>query len=228
MANIEKAKKNIIVKVNPNYRKIHQQTITITENTDNVIKETVSVDVIQNPNLFYINLNNSGSILEWDLNEFNLIEETEINHPIPIYYYSANYSGETTYFFKGNIFGAFHKNYIEYLVNNGAVNLTTGSNKKVLLVARKSDKKLIYYNGEVPSTLSNNAANNLYLTNTNITIGYGEDYSNMQANEHTTITLTLNEQLYLALYDRSAINDNVLPGTVDMQNIVGLISWRRN
>lgn len=122
----------------------------------------------------------------------------------------------------------FIKNYIEYLINNGAVNLTTGSNEKVLLVARKSDKKLIYYNGEVPSTLSNNDANNLYLTNTNITIGYGEDYSDMQTNEHTTITLTLNEQLYLALYDRSAINDNVLLGTVDMQNIVGLISWRRN
>lgn len=69
----------------------------------------MSVNVIQNPNLFYINLNNSGSILTWDLNEFNLIEETEINHPIPIYYYSTNYSGETTYFFKGNIFGAFHK-----------------------------------------------------------------------------------------------------------------------
>lgn len=221
-------KKNIIVKVNPNYREVQQRTITITENTDNAIKRVTSVNVIQNPNLFYINLNNSGSVLRWDLNEFNLIEETEINHPIPIYYYSTNYSGETTYFFRGNIFGAFHKNYIKYLIANGAVNLTTGSNEKVLLAARKSDKKLIYYNGEVPSTLSNNDANNLYLTNTKIAIGYGEDYSNMQANEHTTITLTLNEQLYLALYDKSAINVNRLPSTVDMQNIVGLISWRRN
>lgn len=228
MANIENAKKNIIVKVNPNYREVQQQTIMITENTDNAMKKTILANVIQNPNLFYINLNNSGAILSWDLNEFNLIEETEINHPIPIYYYSTNRSGEMTYFFRGNIFGAFHKNYIEYLVNNGAVNLTTGSNEKVLLAAQKSSKKLLYYDGEVPSTLSNNDANNLYLTNTRITTSHSENYSKMQTNEHTTITLTLNDQLYIALYDKSAINVNSLPSTVDMQNIVGLIGWRRN
>lgn len=190
----------------------------------------MSVNVIQNPNLFYINLNNSSSILEWDLNEFNLIEETEINHPIPIYYYSANYSGETTYFFKGNILGAFYQKYIEYLVENGAINLTTNNNEKILLAARKSDKRLLYFNGNLPDTISTDSTNNLFLTNTKINIGSHEDYSDMWSEDGNTITLNLNEQLYLALYDKTAIENtnNIYPNEVSMQNVVGLIYWRRN
>lgn len=229
MANIENAKKNIIVKVNPNYKEVQQQTITITENTINNIKRSTTVNIIQNPNLFYINLNNYGN-LEWDLNEFNLFKETEINRYIPIYYYSTNYSGENTYFFKGNIFGAFHQKYIEYLVENGAINLTTNNNEKILLAARKSDKRLLYFNGNLPDTILNNSANNLFLTNTKINIGSHEDYSDMRSKDGNTITLNLDEQLYLALYDKTAIENtnNIYPNEVSMQNVVGLIYWRRN
>lgn len=226
MANIENAKKNIIVKVNPNYKEIQQQTITITENTINNIKRSTTVNVIQNPNLFYINLNNSDTNLNWTLSEFLLIEETGINHTIPAYFYSTNYNGEQEYLFSGNILGAFHQKYIEYLVDNGAVNLTADSDEKILLVAQKSSKKLLYYLGTLPHVLFTNG--DLFLTNTTVIIGFGEDYSDMWANEHTTITFDLNDQLYLALYDKSAININALPATVNMQNIVGLIGWKRN